>query len=154
MNTAFREAAAMARQKPVDLTHNQQVARLYRKALKTLCSWTIDREIFIDEAIALRSRFDAERGCSNAKAVRLLKEAKTELYEFTHPDPYCVPYMPGGTLFMRNPPLPMEIVFPDGDIPADAPRHTLNPDMTICEAETGKSAVGSVLVDFTKKNME
>ena len=55
---------------------------------------------------------------------------------------------------MRNPPLPMEIVFPDGDIPADAPRHTLNPDMTICTTETGKSAVGSVLVDFTKKNME
>jgi len=36
----------------------------------------------------------------------------------------------------------------------DAPKYTLNPDMTICKAETGKSAVGSVLVDFTKKNME
>lgn len=50
-----------------------QVARLYRKALKTLSSWIIDREIFLEEATNLRGRFDAERGVSNAKAVRMLK---------------------------------------------------------------------------------
>jgi hypothetical protein len=49
------------------------VARLYRKALKTLSSWIIDREIFLEEATNLRGRFDAERGVSNAKAVRMLK---------------------------------------------------------------------------------
>ncbi|ACI64762.1 predicted protein [Thalassiosira pseudonana CCMP1335] len=124
MNAAFREAAAQARQKPVKLTHNQEVrkcqtctvwagiegeksvgrlcrrwrgdvtvgvgrevdgglrsaamlpvARLYRKALKTLSSWIIDREIFLEEATNLRGRFDAERGVSNAKAVRMLKSA-------------------------------------------------------------------------------
>ena len=83
-----------------------------------------------------------------------LQEARTELHEFTHPDPYCVPYMPGGSLFMRNPPPPLSICFPDGNYPADAPKHTMNPDMTICKPETGKSAVGGVLVDFGKKNME
>ena len=55
---------------------------------------------------------------------------------------------------MRNPPLPLEICFPDGNYPADAPKVTLNPDMSICRPETGKSAVGGVLVDFGKKNME
>lgn len=55
---------------------------------------------------------------------------------------------------MRNPPPPLEICFPDGNYPDDAPKHTLNPDMTICTPETGKSAVGGVLVDFGKKNME
>jgi len=50
-----------------------QVARLYRKSLKVLSSWVIDRDIFLEEATNLRNRFDAERGCSNAKAVRLLK---------------------------------------------------------------------------------
>ena len=55
---------------------------------------------------------------------------------------------------MRNPPPPLEICFPDGNYPDDAPRYTLNPDMTICKTETGKSAVGGVLVDFGKKNME
>ena len=84
----------------------------------------------------------------------LTQEGKAELYEFTHPDPYCVPFMPGGSLFMRNPPPPLSICFPDGNYPADAPKYTLNPDMSICRPETGKSAVGGVLVDFGKKNME
>ena len=53
--------------------HTNQVARLYRKSLKTLSSWVIDRDIFLEEATKLRNRFDEERGCSNAKAVRLLK---------------------------------------------------------------------------------
>ena len=82
------------------------------------------------------------------------QEGKQELYENTHPDPYCVAYMPGGTLFMRNPPLPMEVCFPDGNIPSDAPKITFNSDMTVSKEETGKNFVGSVLVDFTKKNME
>ncbi|KAL7431252.1 hypothetical protein ACHAXH_007003 [Discostella pseudostelligera] len=154
MNAAFREAAAQARQKPVLLTQNQETARLYRKALKTLSSWVIDRNIFIEEATELRARFDMNRGCDAAKAVRLLREGKAELFEYTHPDPYCVPYMPGGSLFMRNPPPPLEICFPDGNYPHDAPQYTLNPDMTVCKTETGKSAVGGVLVDFGKKNME
>jgi NADH dehydrogenase (ubiquinone) 1 beta subcomplex subunit 9 len=62
--------------------------------------------------------------------------------------------MPGGTLFMRNPPPPLEVCFPDGIYPADAPKVRLNPDMTVSKPETGKSAVFSVLVDFTKKQME
>ena len=53
--------------------HLYQVARLYRKSLKVLSSWVIDRDIFVEEATKLRDRFDMERGCSNAKAVRLLK---------------------------------------------------------------------------------
>ena len=83
-----------------------------------------------------------------------MQEAKAELFEFSHPDPYCVPFMPGGSLFMRNPPPPLSICFPDGDYPDDAPMYTLNPDMSVCRPETGKVAVGSVLVDFGKKNME
>ena len=54
------------------------MARLYRKSLKTLSSWVIDRDIFLEEATKLRNRFDEERGCSNAKAVRLLKVRKRE----------------------------------------------------------------------------
>mmetsp|Transcript_7581 Transcript_7581/g.10879 ORF Transcript_7581/g.10879 Transcript_7581/m.10879 type:complete len:155 (-) Transcript_7581:400-864(-) len=154
MNNIFTAAANEARQKLPQLTHNQEVARLYRKSLKVLSSWCVDRLVFLDEAEKLRSRFDAERGCSSARASLLMKEAYKELHVNTHPDPYCVPYMPGGSLFMRNPPIPLEICFPDGNVPADAPNYTLNPDMTVSKEETGKSAVGGVLVDFTKKNME
>jgi len=154
MNQYFRAAADEARQKLPQLTQNQEVARLYRKGLKVLSSWAIDREIWLTEAETLRARFDAERGCSSARRVRLMREAKAEMVEKTHPDPYCVAFMPGGTLFMRNPPLPRDVCFPDGDVPEDFPKVEFNPDMSVCKEETGKSAIGSVLIDFTKKNME
>ena len=131
-----------------------QVARLYRKSLRTLLSWAIHRETFNDEAAKLRQRFDDSRGCSPAKAARLLREGHEELLEFTHPDPYCLPPMPGGSRHMRYSPLPKEICFPDGDYPADMPDYYLNPDWSISKPETGKSAIGSVVVDFGKKNME
>ena len=47
-----------------------------------------------------------------------LQKGQDRLSQNTHPDPYIMPYMPGGSLFMRNSPLPLEAVFPDG-IPDD-----------------------------------
>jgi len=55
---------------------------------------------------------------------------------------------------MRNPPPPLEVCFPDGNYPEDAPTVLFNPDMTVSKEETGKNFNGTVLVDFTKKNME
>ena len=40
---------------------------------------------------------------------RLVREAEEKLVEYTHPDPYVIPYMPGGSKFMRNPPPPFEV---------------------------------------------
>ena len=65
---------------------------------------------------------------------------------------YVIPFMPGGSKFMRNPPPPMSVCFPDGNLPADAPQYEVNPDMTVAKPETGRNAVGTVLVDFYKKN--
>ena len=50
----------------------------------------------------------------SAKTARLLREAREALKAQTHPDPYIVSYMPGGSLFMRNPAPPLEALFPDG----------------------------------------
>jgi len=53
----------------------------------------------------------------------------------------------------------MEICYPDTNgVPDDkafgeAPSRTVNPDMSTCEEETGRSATGTVLVDFTTKSM-
>lgn len=157
MMDAIEAAAAQYRSKQLYLTHNQKVARLYRNSLKMLSSWTIDREVWNDEATKIRARFDENRGLSMAKAAIKLEEGENELYvDYQHPDPYCFPYMPGGSLFMRNPPIPLDVCFPehgDEEMPADAPTYTLNPDMTICTPETGKSAVGQVVVDFVTKKM-
>jgi NADH dehydrogenase (ubiquinone) 1 beta subcomplex subunit 9 len=43
-----------------------------------------------------------------------VKLGKQRLQEKIHPDPYIAPYMPGGTLFMRNPAFPMELLYPHG----------------------------------------
>jgi NADH dehydrogenase (ubiquinone) 1 beta subcomplex subunit 9 len=137
------------------LSHNfLKAARLYRHSLKTLSSWAIDREIFNDEADILRARFDANRGLPPVQAIAVMERGEDELFKYTHPDPYVRPYMPGGTSFMRFSPLPKEQCFPDGDAPADFPNYTVNPDMTICKPETGKSAVGSVLIDWPTKSMQ
>jgi NADH dehydrogenase (ubiquinone) 1 beta subcomplex subunit 9 len=135
-----------------------QVSHLYRHSLRCLLSWCIDRDIFNAEATKIRARFDENRGATAAAASRLLQEGRDELFYYTHPDPYKVPFMPGGTKFMRNPPLPISICFPDPKtIPADAPRYTLNPDMSYVlpgKTDSGRNSVGSTLVDFYKKNME
>mmetsp|Transcript_27213 Transcript_27213/g.30110 ORF Transcript_27213/g.30110 Transcript_27213/m.30110 type:complete len:164 (+) Transcript_27213:2133-2624(+) len=154
LNPAFLSAANECRQKLVTLPHNQQVARLYRQGLKNLKSWVIDWETFLDEATKLRERFDENRSVSKAGATRLLNEGQQELYDNTHPDPFVAAYMPGGTLYMRNPPIPLDVAFYGEEYPEDAPKVTFNPDMTVCRKETGKSAVGSVLIDYAKKNME
>jgi NADH dehydrogenase (ubiquinone) 1 beta subcomplex subunit 9 len=130
------------------------VSRLYRHSLRTLLSWAVDRDIFNEEATKLRARFDASRGASAAAASRLLREGEDELYANMHPDPYCIPTMPGGSKFMRNPPPPMSVCFPDGVLPPDAPRYAINPDWSVASKLTGRNATGSVLVDFYKKNME
>ena len=127
---------------------------MYRHGLKLLDSWCGNREVFLEEATELRERFDSNRDANPATVERLLREGYEELFDYTHPDPYVKAYMPGGTLFMRNPPPPIEVCFPDGNYPADAPMYTVNPDMTLSTPETGKSATGNVLIDFTKKNME
>lgn len=76
------------------------------------------------------------------------------MFDYTHPDPYRNPVMPGGSKFMRNPPLPMDVCFPDGNYPADAPKYEINPDWSKATPESGRAATGYVLVDFGKKNME
>jgi NADH dehydrogenase (ubiquinone) 1 beta subcomplex subunit 9 len=127
---------------------------LYRKSLRTLLSWAVDRDVFNEQATTLRQRFDQHRGVSSAAVQRLLYEGHTELFTFMHPDPYCIPTMPGGSKFMRNPPPPLSVCFPDGNYPKDAPQYEVNPDWSYATLEKGRNATGTVIVDFYKKNME
>jgi len=60
------------------LFSSKQVALLYRKSLKLLASWAIDRDIINEEATKIRARFDQERGCKPEKALRLLRVSSFE----------------------------------------------------------------------------
>lgn len=127
---------------------------MYRDALRCLQSWCVDRDIFNEQATELRARFDRHRGISAAAASRLLVEGQDELFEWMHPDKYIVPFMPGGSKFMRNPPLPLSVCFPDGKYPKDAPVISVHPDFSYAKEGSGRNLDGTVLVDFYKKNME
>ena len=67
------------------------------------------QELWLRDAAALRARFDASASASPAAAARLLREGEEEALRATHPDMYTVSYMPGGSKFMRNPPLPLGV---------------------------------------------
>ena len=118
MNEAWQEATATHHKAPEDLTHNQEVARLYRHSLKLMTSWVIDRATVCEAATAIRAEFDRHTGKDVATGSNLLEEGKGMLFAQTHPDRYILPYMPGGSKFMRNPPPPLSAVYPDG-IPED-----------------------------------
>eukprot|EP00948_MAST-09A_sp_MAST-9A-sp1_P003412 g3412.t1 len=124
MNTAFREALAFHSRKTVpQLSHKQTVTRLYKRSLKVCMSWYIDRDLFLDKSEELRARFESHRSLNpdSAACRRVLREAEDELQEWLHPDPYVRCYMPGGTSFMRNSPIPLEVVYDqhEGGIPQE-----------------------------------
>eukprot|EP01036_Dinobryon_divergens_P026851 gene26851-35543_t len=131
MNKSFQAVVAFYKPAPPQLSHQHTVMRLYRKSLRTIISWSESREVFNEEATELRARFDANMNFApdSARTARIMREAFEELHAQRHPDPYIVPYMPGGTLFMRNPAIPLEALYPDG-IPKHLSRRRLNIDMS------------------------
>jgi len=84
----------------------------------------------------------------SAKTVRIIREAREELAAQTHPDPYIAPYMPGGSLFMRNPGIPLEALYPDG-IPAHLSNRKVNIDMS--NLDEGQQYANRVFVDSANK---
>lgn len=71
------------------LTHAQQVTRLYRKSLKHLLSWCIDRQTWRKEALDLRAKFDANKDIRDVKqATALLQQGEEVFRRNMHPDPY------------------------------------------------------------------
>ncbi|KAI9917526.1 hypothetical protein PsorP6_012855 [Peronosclerospora sorghi] len=150
MNKTLREVVGCFMGSAPQLSHKQKVQRLYKQSLKTLDSWVIDRRLWNEEATKIRAEFDSNRHLepNSGLATRLLREAQEKLNHYTHPDRYVFNYMPGGTLYMRNAPIPLDVCFPDGEIPDDvelSPLEGINIDMTPLPAKE------TVFVDFSKK---
>ena len=100
-----------------------------RRCLRNLSSWVESRELWCSEAIKVRAEFTQNKNSTNATGIRLLREGAARLAEQTHPDNYIAAYMPGGSLFMRNPAIPLEALYPDG-IPEGKSRRRLSVDMS------------------------
>ena len=88
---------------------------------------------------------------SGSLAKRLLREGEEELVERGHPDMYTVPYMPGGSKFMRNSPVPLEAIFPDGIPPEfNIARKDVNGIQVPMSAQP--EGMRTVLIDFMTKS--
>jgi len=86
-----------------------RITSLYRTSLKQLLSWVVSREVFYEEASKIRREFDENKMVNDPNEIeRLLRNGEARLKEYEHPDPYIVPYRPGGSMFARNPPFAPE----------------------------------------------
>ena len=61
MNKTFREVVARFAAPQENLSHKQVITRLYKKSLKTLESWAIDRRLWNEEACKIRAEFDKNK---------------------------------------------------------------------------------------------
>ncbi|KAL8143762.1 hypothetical protein V2J09_016794 [Rumex salicifolius] len=82
----------------------QRVRLLYRKALKDTLNWAVHRHLFYEDADLLRNKFEANRSMEDPDAIdHMIANAEATYNKFRHPDPYTVPWAPGGSKFHRNP---------------------------------------------------
>jgi NADH dehydrogenase (ubiquinone) 1 beta subcomplex subunit 9 len=126
------------------MTYTQTLIR----SLRNLISWTESRDLFNEEATKIRMRFNENKNIDIDSGKRLLLEGQKELSAQTHADPYIPAYMPGGSLFMRNPALPLEALFPDG-IPSHINKRRINIDMS--NVPDDQEFSNKVLVDSISK---
>ncbi|KAJ1692687.1 hypothetical protein LUZ63_009385 [Rhynchospora breviuscula] len=95
----------------------ERVRILYRRALKDTLNWAVHRHLFYQDASELREKFEENKHVEDLDAIdRLIDDAEAQFVKFQHPDPYIVPWAPGGSKFTRNPPPPegIEIVYDYG----------------------------------------
>ncbi|CAN1256091.1 NADH dehydrogenase [ubiquinone] 1 beta subcomplex subunit 9 [Linum perenne] len=92
----------------------QQVRILYRRALKDTLNWAVHRHLFYEDADNLRAKFEVNKGVEDPDTIdRLIADGEGQYNKWRHPDPYIVPWAPGGSKFTRNPTPPegIEIIY-------------------------------------------
>ena len=156
MNRSFAQVLQASRNHAEGpLSHKQIVTRLYRQSLRLAFSWAIDRNLWLDKAEEIRWRFDSVKGRpSDANVQSAIQLGQDELVRYAHPDPYVIPWMPGGSKFMRNPPPPPDVVH-DGHVDKhafDGTNKPVWPDMVSVDFRP-RSKVSGYVIDFSTKTM-
>uniref|UniRef100_A0A3Q7ETU1 NADH dehydrogenase [ubiquinone] 1 beta subcomplex subunit 9 n=1 Tax=Solanum lycopersicum TaxID=4081 RepID=A0A3Q7ETU1_SOLLC len=84
-------------------SQRERVRILYRRALRDTLNWAVHRHLFYPDE-------DVET------IDRLIADGEASYNKWRHPDPYIVPWAPGGSKFNRNPVPPegIEIVYDYG----------------------------------------
>ncbi|KAF3530214.1 hypothetical protein DY000_02036566 [Brassica cretica] len=90
----------------------ERVRILYRRTLKDTLNWAVHRHIFYRDASDLREKFNANQDVEDVDRIdKLIAHGESEYDKWRHPDPYIVPWAPGGSKFCRNPTPPAGVIF-------------------------------------------
>jgi NADH dehydrogenase (ubiquinone) 1 beta subcomplex subunit 9 len=106
---------------PAQVVHRLKVQSLYKRSLKLSLDWYIQRDLWRQQALHIRARFEENKNVTSPKELAdLVKQTEKELEEWAHPDPYkcklndynylsfnffffsIVPLGPEGTKWERN----------------------------------------------------
>lgn len=69
--------------------HRLQVKSLYKRCLKLSLDWTIQRDVWRQEALHIRHQFNQNLHVTNPVEIQALMLAtEQKLLEWEHPDPY------------------------------------------------------------------
>ncbi|KAF9676089.1 hypothetical protein SADUNF_Sadunf09G0102100 [Salix dunnii] len=91
----------------------ERVRILYRRALKDTLNWAVHRHLFYEDADLLRARFETNKHVEDPDTIdRLIADGEVQYNKWRHPDPYIVPWAPGGSKFTRNPTPPEGMLKP------------------------------------------
>ncbi|KAK8488061.1 hypothetical protein V6N11_021113 [Hibiscus sabdariffa] len=92
----------------------ERVRILYRRALKDTLNWAVHRHLFYQDASDLREKFEANKHVEDLDTIdKIIAAGEATYNKWRHPDPYIVPWAPGGSKFTRNPvpPSGIDIVY-------------------------------------------
>ncbi|KAK8616445.1 hypothetical protein V6N13_017995 [Hibiscus sabdariffa] len=82
----------------------ERVRILYRRALKDTLNWAVHRHLFYQDASDLREKFEANKHVEDLDTIdKMIAVGEATYDKWRHPDPYIVPWAPGGSKFTRNP---------------------------------------------------
>ncbi|KAJ7967249.1 NADH dehydrogenase [ubiquinone] 1 beta subcomplex subunit 9-like, partial [Quillaja saponaria] len=106
------------RQWPRDSERNERdIGCNILSSIKDTLNWAVHRHLFYKDASDLRERFEANRHVEDLDTIdRMIADGEAAYNKWRHPDPYIVPWAPGGSKFTRNPTPPsgIEIVYDYG----------------------------------------
>ncbi|KAI0092199.1 hypothetical protein BDY19DRAFT_990932 [Irpex rosettiformis] len=97
---------------PFTAAHRSYIKSLYKRYLKNDLDWTIRRDLWRANSLAIRAEFERNRDVHDPRALAaILEKAEADLKERAHPDPYRPPTAPDGTKWERNAPPPLGPIF-------------------------------------------
>uniref|UniRef100_A0A0K8RAU1 NADH dehydrogenase [ubiquinone] 1 beta subcomplex subunit 9 n=1 Tax=Ixodes ricinus TaxID=34613 RepID=A0A0K8RAU1_IXORI len=84
------------------VSHKFQVCSLYKRALRNLEAWCVERDDYRIQAVELRERFENYRHIKDMRIAKaLLDQGEEELFQSAHPQLYHPPHGPEGVAYGR-----------------------------------------------------